>query len=230
GKYFIHIPVTYESPDNEPADGTQTIVGIDRGLRFLVTSYDSNGHTAFYSGKEVIQKRRHYSKLRQQLQKRGTRSSKRRLKAISGKEHRYMSDVNHCISKKLVQSYPQGTAFVLEDLSGIRDTTVKVTKKQRYQMCSWSFSDLAQKLEYKAARNGSSVIRIDPHYTSQTCPRCQYVDKSNRNKKLHEFCCKHCGYRSNDDRVGAMNIMNKGMDLLRQGNGYPGDNQVPEQM
>ncbi len=38
------------------------------------------------------------------------------------------------------------------------------------------------------------------------CPKCMVVDKRSRNKKLHEFRCINCGYRSNDDRVAAMNL------------------------
>ena len=56
--------------------------------------------------------------------------------------------------------------------------------------------------------------KVNPAYTSQTCPKCGHTEKANRNKKLHTFCCKNCGYKSNDDRVGAMNLHRMGIELL----------------
>ena len=44
---------------------------------------------------------RKYNHVRSELQEKGTRSAKRRLKAISGREKRFVQDQNHCISKKL---------------------------------------------------------------------------------------------------------------------------------
>ena len=52
--------------------------------------------------------------------------------------------------------------------------------------------------------------KVDPRYTSQCCPCCGHVEKSNRSKKIHLFTCKNCGYKSNDDRIGAMNLCYKG--------------------
>ncbi|MBR4153059.1 MAG: transposase [Selenomonadaceae bacterium] len=40
---------------------------------------------------------------------------------------------------------------------------------------------------------------------SQRCPKCGSINKANRHHNIHEYICR-CGYRSNDDRVGAMNI------------------------
>ncbi len=130
------------------------------------------------------------------------------------RENRWMSDVNHQVSKALVESNPSRTLFVLEDLKGIRGATEKVIRKHRYEIVSWSYYDLEQKLNYKALRNGSKVLNVDPRYTSQTCPRCGHVEKANRNKKLHTFKCKCCGYTSNDDRIGAMNLYRKGIEYV----------------
>ena len=122
-----------------------------------------------------------------------------------------MSDINHQVSKALVESNPTGTLFVLEDLSGIRNATERVRKKDRYVQVSWSFHDLGTKLKYKAVRAGSQVIEVNPAYTSQTCPKCGFVHKLNRDKKNHTFQCRTCGYRSNDDRIAAMNLYFKGI-------------------
>jgi len=219
GKYYLHIPVTYDVEESHISD-ICNIVGIDRGINFVVATYDSRHKSGFVSGKAVKQKRANYSKLRKKLQMRQTPSSRRRLKAIGQRENRWMQDINHCVSKTLVENNPKHTLFVLEDLSGIRSATERVRIKDRYVSVSWSFYDLEQKLMYKAKQNQSTVIKVNPAYTSQCCPICGHTEKSNRNKKIHLFTCKNCGYKSNDDRIGAMN-------LYRMGINYLADNQVP---
>ena len=217
--WYLHIPVTKEIEKSEfkPTH----VVGIDRGLRQLLTIYDEQGQTTFVSGKQILQKRRHYQRLRQQLQSKNTKSAKRRLEAIGQRESRWMSDVNHCLSKTLVDRYGSGTIFTLEDLTNVTfDTVSKRAKKNRYEHMSWSFYDFEQKLIYKAVASGSQVISCDAHYTSQRCPKCGLIDSKNRNKTKHEFCCQACSYRTNDDRVGAMNIQILGT-LYNSGNLKP---------
>ena len=219
GKYFLHIPVTYEVEESEISD-ICNVVGIDRGINFVVATYDSKHKSGFVSGKQIKQKRAQYSELRKELQMRHTPSSRRRLKAIGSRENRWMQDVNHQVSKALVQSNPKHTLFVLEDLTGVRTATERIHLKDRYVSVSWSFYDLEQKLIYKAKQNQSTVIKVNPAYTSQICPCCGHIEKSNRNKKLHLFTCKNCGYQSNDDRIAAMNLYRMGINYLE-------DSQVP---
>ena len=212
-RYFLHIPVTFEV--NECCDSDIcNVVGIDRGINFVVATYDSKHQSGFVSGKVIKQKRGHYKNLRKQLQQVGTPSSRRRLKAIGQRENRWMQDVNHCVSKALVESNPKHTLFVLEDLSGVRSATEKIRVKDRYVSVSWSFYDLEQKLIYKAMQHQDKVIKVNPAYTSQCCPVCGHTEKANRNKKIHLFCCQNCGYKSNDDRIGAMNLYRMGIDYL----------------
>ena len=220
GKYYLHIPVTYEVEESNISD-ICNVVGIDRGINFVVATYDSKHKSGFVSGKAIKQKRANYSRLRKELQMRHTPSSRRRLKAIGQRENRWMQDINHQVSKALATGNPKHTLFVLEDLTGIRNVTERVKTKNRYVSVSWSFYDLEQKLIYKAKQNQSSVIKVDPRYTSQCCPACGHTEKSNRNKKIHLFTCKNCGYTSNDDRIGAMN-------LYRMGINYLADSQVPD--
>ena len=212
-RYFLHIPVTFEVDECCDPD-ICNVVGIDRGINFVIATYDSRHQSGFVSGKVIKQKRGHYKNLRKQLQQVGTLSSRRRLKAIGQRENRWMQNVNHCVSKALVDNNPKHTLFVLEDLSGIRSATEKIRVKDRYVAVSWSFYDLEQKLIYKAMQHQDKVIKVNPAYTSQCCPVCGHTEKANRNKKIHLFCCQNCGYKSNDDRIGAMNLYRMGIDYL----------------
>lgn len=204
--WFMHISVTKSFPDYE-TEQTRHVVGIDRGLRQIVTCYDEKGKTLFRSGKAIARKRQHYKELRRHLQIKNTKNSKRRIRKLGDRENRWMNDYNHCLSKTLVRHYGADTLFVLEDLTDVTfDTVYNCKRENRYEHHSWSFYDLEQKLKYKAHLNGSEVVKVDAHYTSQRCPKCGRIFKENRDHGLHMYVCDRCGYRSNDDRIAAMNI------------------------
>lgn len=215
GRWFIHVPVTINVDDID-MDDISNIIGVDLGINFLATAYSGqSGKSQFFSGKHIKHKRAQYNNLRSELQRKGTRSSRKRLKAIGNRENRWMSDINHTITKALVNT-TNPTLFVLEDLSGIRSATEKVRTKDRYVQVSWAFYDFRKKLEYKAQLHGHKVLIVDPRYTSQMCPKCGYTHKKNRNKKTHTFCCTKCGYCSNDDRIAAINLCAKGIQYRAQ--------------
>ena len=206
GIWYLHIPVTknFEEFNKEKI---QHVVGIDRGLRFLAVTYDEHGKTGFTRGKQLLGKRHKFLKVRQQLQAKGTKSAKRVLARLSGRENRWMSDVNHCLSKTLVEKYGSNTLFVLEDLTGIsfEESNLNRGSKANNDLRSWAFYQLEQFLAYKARENCSEVLKVSARYTSQRCPKCGNINKANRHHHTHEYICQ-CGYRSNDDRIGAMNI------------------------
>ena len=206
GRWYLHIPVIKAVEDFQK-ECVRHVVGIDRGLRFLAVSYDEQGKTKFVSGKKIATKRHKFQEVRKQLQAKGIKSAKRKLKAISGRENRWMSDVNHQISKTLVQKYGKDTLFVLEDLAGVsfEESNLSRTAKQNYDLRSWSFYQLEQFLTYKAHENRSEVLKVSAKYTSQRCPKCGIIRKANRDHHKHLYSCQ-CGYKSNDDRIGAMNI------------------------
>ena len=65
-------------------------------------------------------------------------------------------------------------------------------------------------LTYKQDWSGGIVIKVPPHHTSQTCPRCRHIAKANRLTQA-DFVCVECGYQNNADVVGAMNILTRGL-------------------
>jgi IS605 OrfB family transposase len=125
-----------------------------------------------------------------------------------------MTDVNHQVSKELVEQAGSHSLIVLEELKGIRSATERVRKCNRWMTVSWAFHQLRQMIEYKAKINKVGVIAVDPAYTSQACPKCEHIAKANRKKRSHLFTCQRCGYTSNDDRIGAMNLKRKGIEYL----------------
>lgn len=216
GKWYIHLSATTAIPEFE-AEQAVHVVGIDRGLRFLAACYDEKGKSILFSGQKILRKRRKYKKLRAELQAKGTKSAKRRLKKIGQRENRWMSDVNHRLTKTLIDHYGSNTIYALEDLTDVRFATEKSPKDQRYEMLSWAFYQFEQFLTYKANLNSSAVVKVPAKYTSQRCPKCGRIHKDNR---VHLYTCDKCGYKSNDDRLAAMNIQFLGT-LYRSGEEAP---------
>ena len=198
-----YLSATCDIADPEPLS-SEGVLGIDLGV--VNIAVDSDGHT--YSGKTVRNVRYRHRRLRTKLQKKGTRSAKRLLKKLSGKEARFAKDVNHTISKQVVK-LAQGTrrAIALEDLGGIR-TRVTARRDQRATLHSWSFFQLRAFLEYKSKLAGVTVIAVDPRNTSRTCPVCGCVDKRNRPSQS-KFSCVACGYSGFADHIAARNIASR---------------------
>jgi len=197
GSFYLFVSCDIETP--EPAD-VQDVLGVDLGIVNLAT--DSDGEV--FSGEQVEKNRRKFEHRRRNLQRKGTKSAKRKLKKLSGRQARFQSDTNHVISKQLVRK-AQDTqrSIALEDLSGIREA--KVRRRQRSKHANWSFYQLRQYISYKAVLAGIPVILVDPRNTSRTCPVCGCIDKANRPSQA-KFSCVSCGYSGPADTVAARNI------------------------
>lgn len=157
---------------------------------------------------KVSARRKKNRQLREKLQKKGTKSAKRLLKKRSRKESRFAADVNHQISKRIVaEAKRTGRGIAREDLTGIRER-VRLRKPQRATHSSWAFAQLAEFLDYKAAREGVPMAEVDPANTSRRCTRCGHTEKGNRPSQA-EFCCRACGFVEHADLVGADNIAYK---------------------
>lgn len=111
--YYLNVTQSKHAPE---LTETHETLGVDLGIVQLAT--DSTGES--FSGAHVHEVRRRYHKRRQTLQQVGTRSAKRRLKKMSGREKRFQKDINHRIAKSLVHKAARTRkALALEDLTGI---------------------------------------------------------------------------------------------------------------
>lgn len=198
GNFYLY--TTCDVPDDAPVD-PEGWLGVDLGIANVAT--DSTGES--YSGSMVNNVRYRHRRLRAKLQSKGTRSAKRRLRKLSGKEQRFARHVNHTISKRIVaKAQRHSCGIALEDLSGIRER-VTVRRAQRATLHSWSFHQLRQFVAYKAQRAGIPVVFVDPRNTSRECPVCGCVDKRNRPNQS-TFLCVSCGHAANADTNAAINI------------------------
>lgn len=198
---IFYLMIVVELPDAEPIDPTG-VIGVDLGIVNIATTSDGK----VYSGKKCQDIRQKYAKIKSIYQKVSTWDAKKHLRKIHGKERRFKKDVNHCISKEIVQTAKDtNRSIALEDLSGIRERTT-VRKAERDKHSKWAFSELRNFIEYKATLLGVIVQLVDPRNTSRQCSVCGYIDKKNR-KSQSEFECKLCSYSENADYNASRNIM-----------------------
>lgn len=195
-----YLLATCEIDEPTPAE-TERWLGVDRGV--VNVAADSEGQ--IYTGEDVEAKRRATVKQTRALQRIRTKSAKRCLKRLAGKQYRYQKDVNHCISKQLVlkaKRTKQGIA--VEDLTGINLRT-RVRHEDKAERSNWSFDQLGSFICYKAHKYGVQYREVDPRYTSQRCAACGHTEKANRRSQSN-FLCRSCGHSAHADVNAAVNI------------------------
>ena len=80
------------------------------------------------------------------------------------------------------------------------------------RLSRWLRGYLQRRLVYKAELNGVELETVNAAYTSQTCPRCWFVAKSNRHGD--RFSCSNCGYAGSADAIAATNVRQRGSDSV----------------
>jgi IS605 OrfB family transposase len=208
GDYYIQIAVELDTP---PTGKTPKVIGVDMGRRDIATTSTFQA----WNGSQLQATRDRYSKVRASLQSKRTRGSRRLLKRLSGKEARFQKNINHSISRQLVnEAKAIDAALAFEDLTDIRKflNTQPRNKTERRRTNNWAFYQLRMFVTYKAVLAGVPVVFVPPAYTSQTCSRCHHVHpekgKSYRNGKV--FKCGHCGLEADADWNAANNIATLG--------------------
>ena len=156
------------------------------------------------------------------LSKRGRRTCGQ-LRKLHRRKRRRRENAAHQHSRQLADT---AEAVVLEDLDtqamtrsakGTVEqpgTNVKAKSGLNREILASGWGRLERNLAYKAGL----VVKVDPAYTSQTCAQCGHVNKENR-KTQATFQCTACGHTANADRNAAVNILDRGLPLIRTARG-----------
>jgi len=221
--YQYHASVLIELDDEIPLScrNPQEAVGIDVGV--VLMAADSDGNRI-----EPLDLTRELKKLRlkaQQLSRKKRGSSNRakakvKLAKINLKIANKRKDFLHKLSLRYAEN--QGIV-VVEDLKirnmaksakGTKEkpgknVSAKAALNRKITQQGWGM--FFEFLEYKLEERGGRLIKVDPKFTSQTCPACGHVSKNNR-KSQSRFVCVSCGFSENADVVGAKNILARGIN------------------
>ena len=223
-KWDVSIQTEYEVVSSAP---NPSEMGIDMGVKRFATL--SNGDfveplNAFKQEQEKL------AKLQRKLarQKKGSRNSRKTKRKIA-RLHRYIADSRrdflHKTSTKIAKNH---SIICVEDLKvsnmsasarGTKESPGKNVKQKsglNRSILDQGWYGFFQMLSYKLEQRGGKLIKVDPRNTSRTCPRCGLASAENR-KSQATFACIGCGYRSNADEVGAINILRAGRARLACG-------------
>jgi IS605 OrfB family transposase len=98
------------------------------------------------------------------------------------------------------------STIVVEKLKNLKQGK-KPSRSRNFRrvMAPWTYAYVLDRIRMKAEENRVLVVETSPAYTSQTCPSCKHVARSNRANE--KFCCVRCGFTADADVVGAHNIL-----------------------
>ena len=206
-------------------------LGLDRNVR---QATDSDGEVyaqpdTSHLDANIKRKQRKAAKARERSRMSGKPLSNRarrvcgQLRKLHRRKRRRRENAAHQHSRKMADT---AEAVVLEDLDtqamtrsakGTVEqpgTNVKAKSGLNREILASGWGQLERNLDYKAGL----VVKVDPAHTSQTCAQCGHVSQENR-KTQATFKCTACGHTANADRNAAVNILDRGLPLVRQARG-----------
>ncbi len=216
--------VVYAVPCDQVKQGaSQGVLGLDRNVGQCT---DSNGTAHCMTDTDRLEaklkrKQRHLARKRKGSCRR--RRIAGQLTQLHRKRKRIRANDTHHISRRLADT---AHTVVIEDLQvkGMTQSAqgtvaqpgenVKAKAGLNRSILATGWRQLAHKLTYKC----SQVVKVKPHYTSQTCSQCGCVDKQNRPTQSR-FQCISCQFQLNADHNAALNILGRADLPVARGTG-----------
>ena len=174
-------------------DGSSGKIGVDVGLNVLAATSDGTLYGRSFKRK-FDRTRKHTQNVRANRQRQGFKADSRRLWRLERRLSGQIKTATGETANKLVAKYP-GHTFVVEDLdlSGC-----KGSKRFAYRALQTSLASKAV------------AQKVNPAYSSQTCPSCGSVNRKNRHGT--SFTCRSCGRKAHADFVGGFNLLGRSED------------------
>lgn len=214
GRWYFSLVFEYpkedipKKADGKPPTGIRAI-GLDMSLPELFV--DPEGNTPHYPKPyRRLQRRIAVEQHKLSRMVRDSNHYRKQLKRIArlhAKAKHQRADFLHKLSYNLVSNY---------DIICIEDLDMSAMKKSL--SFGKSVSDngwgmFVRMLEYKAARDGCTIIRVGKWFaSSKTCSSCGYIHKE---LKLSDrtYVCPKCGHVMGRDYQAAVNIRKEGMRI-----------------
>jgi putative transposase len=215
-----YISVQVEQEISDPCPVREPSTGLDMGISRFYTCSDGSYQEPLRAF-QTLEK-----KLAQEQQKlsRKVKFSQnwKKQKAKVAKVHRKIRDSRldflHKHTTALAGIYGRIYAEDLQvkNMSGSARGTkenpgknVKAKSGLNKSILDQGWNEFMRQLDYKLSWRGGELVKVKPHYTSQTCSWCGHVSKNNR-KSQSLFVCEACDLEMNADHNAALNIKTLG--------------------
>lgn len=228
-KWFVSMQTEREV--KTPIHTATTAIGIDVGIARFAT----------FSNGEYIAPLNSFKKHQKRLAKYQRRMSRKikfsknwkKAKSKVQKVHTDITNARKDFLHKTTTTISKNHALVcVEDLqvrkmsksaSGTPEQPGKQVKQKsrlNRNILDQGWGVFRSQLEYKLEWTGGMLLAVPPQNTSLTCPHCDSISKENR-KSQAQFVCMNCKYQNHADRVGAINVLERGHRLLARGEMAP---------
>ena len=199
--------------DDPPKRESPNVLGVDINAGSVAVSILGAGGRVLkqlYLGQDLAGMQAKFERRRAKLQAhRDTHSRSKagkKLKRLSRRQWNYTRTRCWQLAGELVKLAKLFDARIaIERLRHLRKRRGEWGRNSRKRVNRIPYGFLRFALEHRAAQDGVIVEAVSARYTSQTCPRCGFVDKANR-RNFHYFRCVRCGFEANADRVASLNI------------------------
>ena len=207
--YYVSILVE-ENIEAKPKSNNS--VGIDLGIKsYIVDSNSERIDNPKYLTKSLLRLAIEQRKL-SHMKKGGKNRNKQRIKVA--RLHRRIRNQRNDFLQKLSSKYiNENQVIVLEDLN-IKQ--MEQDSKLSRLIVDASWYKFVSMLEYKGNWYGRDIIKVPTYYpSSQLCSCCGYQNKEIKDLSIREWVCPKCGATHSRDHNASINILNKGLDILK---------------
>ncbi len=211
GKYYVS--VLYEISEKVKEVTPTSIIGIDLGVKKLLTLSDCNS----YENNKYIEKYEKRIKRTQRELSRKVKGSnnyykcKKKLAVLHSKLANSRKYYIHKITKNITNEYDIITCEKLHTKEMIIHGKKNTLSKNINDAC---FNEILRQLEYKSKFKGKKFYQIYEYYlSSQICSRCDNQDKKYKNLNERIYECTKCHLELDRDLNASINIMFEGLKM-----------------
>jgi len=101
----------------------------------------------------------------------------------------------------------KANVIVLEELNKMIYDVNELRKNYRLKLYLMQYSRIQKCIEWQARKYGLRVIKVNPAYSSTSCPKCGTLMKESEYRTLR---CPSCGFEENRDYIAVMNLYRRG--------------------
>jgi putative transposase len=208
GRYYITLQVE-EDYVVLPNDGG--VIGLDAGLKVLYTDCYArsveNPKTLAKHEKKLKRLQRSLSRKRRGSKNR--EKARRRLSIEHEKVANIRNDFQHKVTYRLAN---ENQVVCVEDLN-VKGMMKNHRMAKSIGDASWA--EFYRKLEYKLEDRGGKLVKVPRTYpSSQLCFNCGSRNHTVRDLSIRTWRCPVCGEVLDRDTNAAINILEKGMEML----------------